>query len=282
VSIGVHLASREFLQTLRVPLVRGRWLRDQDRKGAPLVAVVNEVAARKCWPGADPIGQRVDLTPALGPGYEAVELVGVVADVKYDQMAADIGPDIYLSYRQSGYPCYYVTMRTKGDPLTLAGAVRSAVAAVNPDVPVCDLLSMKQRIANSVSRDRFNTLLLLGFSVLAVVLAAVGLYGVVAYSVTQRTREIGIRIALGARTADVLRLIVKQGMRLVLVGALLGLAGALALARLLKGLLFGISSADPLTFAIIPVCLAVVALLACWVPARRAARVNPVEALRYE
>jgi putative ABC transport system permease protein len=141
---------------------------------------------------------------------------------------------------------------------------------------------MEQRIANSTSRNKFNTLLLLAFSVLALVLSAVGLYGVVAYSVTQRTREIGIRIALGARTGDVLRLIVVQGMRLVLAGALVGLAGALALTRLLRSLLFSVSAVDPLTFAIIPVLLAAVALLACWLPARRAAKVNPVEALRFE
>jgi putative ABC transport system permease protein len=262
--------------------VRGRWLAEQDRRGTPLVAVVNEAAAGKYWPGKDPVGQEIDLSPALGPDFPAVEVVGVIGDVKYDHMSAEMAPNVYLSYRQSGYPGYYVMLRTTGDPLTLAGAVRSAVAGVRSDVPVYDLLTMEQRIANSTSRNKFNTLLLLAFSVLALVLAAVGLYGVVAYSVTRRTREIGIRIALGARTGDVLRLIVIQGMRLVLAGALIGLAGALVLTRLLRSLLFGVSSADPLTFAIIPVLLAAVALLACWLPARRAAKIDPVEALRFE
>jgi len=280
--IGVHLASPEYLQTLRVPLLRGRWLTDQDRQGTPVVAVINEAAARKYWPATDPVGQQVDLSPALGPEYPAVEVVGVIGDVKYDHMAAEMGPNVYLSYRQSGYPGYCVTLRTARNPLALAGAVRAAVAGLSSEVPVYDLLTMEQRIANSTSANKFNTLLLLLFSALAVVLAAVGLYGVLAYSVTQRTREIGIRIALGARTADVLRLIVKQGMRLVVAGAVLGLAGALALTRLLRSLLFGVSSADPLTFAIIPVLLAGVALVACWLPARRAARVDPVEALRFE
>jgi putative ABC transport system permease protein len=280
--IGVHLAGPEYLQTLRVPLVRGRWLAEQDRQGTPVVAVVNEAAAGKYWPGKDPVGQQIDLSPALGPDFPAVEVVGVIGDVKYDHMAAEMAPNVYLSYQQSGYPGYYIILRTTGDPLALAGAVRAAVAGVRSDVPVYDLMTMEQRIANSTSRNKFNTLLLLAFSVLALVLAAVGLYGVVAYSVTQRTREIGIRIALGARTGDVLRLIVRQGMRLVLAGTLIGLAGALALTRLLRSLLFSVSSADPLTFAIIPVLLVAVALLACWLPARRAAKVDPVEALRFE
>ena len=280
--IGVHLASPEYLHTLHIPLVRGRWLADQDRQGTPLVTAINETAARKYWPGMDPVGKQVDLTPALGPGFSQVEIVGVIGDVKYDQMAAEIGPNVYLSYRQSGYPGYYFTLRTTGNPAALASAVVAAAASVSRDVPVYDLLTMEQRIANSISRSKFNTFLLMAFSVLALVLAAVGLYGVVAYSVTQRTREIGIRMALGARTGDVLRLIMKQGMLLVFAGGLVGLAGALGLTRFLRSLLFGVGPADPLTFTIIPVLLCGVALLACWLPARRAAKVDPIEALRYE
>ena len=280
--IGVHLTSREYLHTLRVPLVRGRWFTDQDRKGTPLVAVINETAARKYWPGMDPVGQYVDLSPALSSDFSRVEVVGVIGDVKYDQMAAEMGPNVYLSYLQSGYPGYYVNLRTAGDPLAVTDAVRTAVAAMSSEVPVYDLMTMEQRMANSISRTEFNALLLIAFGVLAMVLAAVGLYGVVAYSVTQRTREIGIRMALGARAADVLGLIVRQGMHLVLAGSLVGLAGALALTRLMRGLLFGVSATDPLTFAVIPVLLAGVAFLACYLPARRAAKVDPMVALRCE
>jgi len=280
--IGLHLAGPEYVETLRVPLLRGRWFAERDRQGTPAVAVVDEAAAGKYWAGRDPVGQRIDLSPALGPEFPAAEVVGVIGNVKYDQVAADMAPNVYLSYQQSSYPGYFVILRSTGDPLALADAVRAAVTGVRSNVPVYDLLTMEQRIANSTSRDKFNMLLLLAFAVLALVLAAVGLYGVLAYSVTQRTREIGIRMALGARTGDVLRLIVKQGLRLVLAGSLLGLAGALALTRLLRSLLFGVSSTDPLTFVTVPVLLAAVAVLACWLPARRAAKVDPVEALRFE
>jgi putative ABC transport system permease protein len=280
--IGVHLTSQEYLHTLRIPLLRGRWFTDQDRKGTQLVAAINETSARKYWPDMDPIGQQVDLSPALGPGFSQAEVVGVVGDVKYDQMSAAMGPNVYLSYLQSGYPGYYLNMRTAGDPRAVTEAVRAAVAAVSSEAPIYDLMTMEKRIANSTSRTEFNALLLVAFGVLAGVLAAVGLYGVLAYWVSQRTREIGIRMALGARQAVVLRLIMARGMWLVLVGGLVGLAGALALTPLMRSLLFGVSTADPVTFVVIPVLLAGVALLACWLPARRATQVDPMVALRWE
>jgi putative ABC transport system permease protein len=278
--IGVHLASQDYLHTLRVPLVRGRWFTGQDRQGGRLVAVINETAARQYWPASDPVGQQIDLSPALSSDFSKVEVVGVIGDVKYGQMSEPIGSNVYLSYLQSGYPGYYLNLRTAGDPFAVAGAARAAVTARNPDVPVYDLMTMEQRIANSTSRTAFNALLLLAFALLALVLAAVGLYGVMAYSVAQRTREIGIRMALGAREADLLRLIVRQGMCLVLVGGMIGLFGALALTRLMRSLLFGVSPTDPLTFAVILVMLTGVALAACWLPARRAAKVDPMVALR--
>ena len=280
--VGVHLASPECLAALRVPLLRGRWLAPDDRRGTAPVLVVNDAAARRYWAGADPVGQYVDLSPALGPDFPSVQVVGVIGDVKYDEMASEVGPDIYLSFRQTGYPGYHLTLRTAGDPLALAGPVRRVVAGLDRGVPVYDLRTMEKRMADSTSGSRFNTVLFLAFSSLAVVLAAIGIYGVVACTVAQRTREIGIRLALGAGAPQVLRLVVGQAMRPVLAGTLLGIAGALALARVLRSLLFGVSPADPLTFTAIPVLLAAVALLACWLPARRASRVDPMAVLRCE
>jgi putative ABC transport system permease protein len=146
--VGVHLANPEYLQTLHIPLLRGRWLKDQDRPGSALVAVISETAARKYWPGRDPLGQQIDLSPALSEAFSKVEVVGVAGEVKYDQMDAEMGPNVYLSYRQSGYPGYYVTLRTTGDVRAMAKAVRDAVAAVNHEVPVYDVMTMEQRIAN--------------------------------------------------------------------------------------------------------------------------------------
>jgi len=280
--VGIHHASAGYLGTLRVSLLRGRWLSEQDRGGGKKVAVINETAARRHWPAQDPIGQKLDLSLAIAPEYADVEIVGVVGDLKYDKMDAEIGADVYLSYQQADYPGYYLTLRTTVEPLQTVGAVRQVVAGLDPSLPLYDVMTMRQRIANSLSRMEFNTLLLTGFALLAVVLATIGVYGLVAYSVGQRTREIGIRMALGARVSGIMQLVLWQGLRLVLVGSLIGLAAALGLTRFLRSLLYEVKPADPLTFASVTLLLGLAALLACWVPARRAARTDPVAALRYE
>jgi putative ABC transport system permease protein len=282
VPIGVHRASPGYIHALQVPLLEGRWLTEQDVNGAKRVVVINEAMARRYWPGTDPVGQELDLSMAIEPGYAPVEIVGVVGDVKYDDMAANFGNDVYVPYLQSGYPCYYVTVRTAGDPLSMVAAVRQTVAAVERELPVSDVMTMEQRIANSTSRARFIAVLLASFAVLALVLAVTGLYGVIAYSVAQRTREIGIRVALGARSTQVLGLILRQGMRLVAAGGVIGVAAALGLTRLMQSLLYGVAAADPLTFAGVALLLALAGLLACYVPARRAARIDPMVALRCE
>jgi len=282
VPIGVHRASPGYLRTLQVPLLAGRWFTEQDVRGAKRVVVINEAMARRYWPGTDPVGQEVDLSMAIEPGYAPVEIVGVAGDVKYDDMAAKFGNDIYVPYLQSGYPCYYWTVRTRGDPLSLVAAVRQTVAAVDRELPVSDVMTMEQRIANSTSRTRFIAVLLGLFAVLALSLAVMGLYGLIAYSVAQRTREIGIRMALGAQSSQVLRLTLRQGMRLVVIGGAVGVAASLALTRLMRSLLYEVSAADPLTFAGVALLLLGAALLACYVPARRAARIDPMVALRYE
>jgi len=282
VPIGVHRASPGYLRTLQVPLLAGRWFTEQDVHGAKRVVVINEAMARRYWPGADPVGHELDLSMAIEPGYSPAEIVGVVGDVKYDDMAAKFGNDIYVPYLQSGYPCYYWTVRTGGDPLSLVAAVRHSMAAVERDLPVSNVMTMEQRMADSTSRTRFIAVLLGSFAVLALALAVTGLYGLIAYSVAQRTREIGIRMALGAQSSQVLRLTLRQGMRLVVIGGAVGVAASLALTRLMRSLLYEVSAADPLTFAGVALLLLAVALLACYVPARRAARIDPMTALRYE
>jgi len=282
VLIGVHRASPRYLPTLQVPLLAGRWFTEQDVNGTKRVAVINEAMARRYWPGTDPVGQELDLSMAIEPGYTPVEIVGVVGDIKYDDMAAQIGNDIYVPYLQSGYPCYYLTVRTAGDPLSMVAAVRQAVAAVERELPVSDVMTMAHRIANSTSRTKFVAVLLALFAVLALVLAVTGMYGLIAYSVAQRTREIGIRMALGAQSSQVLRLTLRQGMRLVVIGGVIGVAAALALTRLMRSLLYEVSAADPLTFIAVVVLLALAALAACYLPARRAARIDPMVALRCE
>jgi predicted permease len=280
--VGIHQANADYLRTLRVPLLRGRWLTEQDRRGTKCVTVINQTMARRYWPDRDPVGQELDLSQALGPDYPTVEIIGVVGDVTYDDLAAEIGADLYLSHLQCDYPGYYVTLRTAKDPSSVVGAVRQAVAAVNADVPLHDVLTMRQRLAHSASRLEFNALLLALFALLALGLSATGLYGLVAYSVAQRTREIGIRMALGAPAKGVVGLIVWQAMRRVLLGALIGLGVALALTRFLRSLLYEVEATDPLTFVGVALVLALAAFLASYLPARRAARVDPVVALRNE
>jgi hypothetical protein len=282
IPVGVHHASAGYLQTLCVPLLRGRWLTDRDRCGAGLVGVINNTAARRYWPDQNPIGQKLDLSPAISPEYAEVEIVGVVGEAKYDRMEAEIGADVYLSYQQASYPGYYLAVRTAGDPLGVVGAVRKAVASLDPNLPFYDMLTMKQRIADSLSRIEFNALLLSVFAALGLALAVTGVYGVTSYSVARRTHEIGIRVALGAHLGDIMRLVLWQGLRMVLVGGLFGLGAALALTQFLQSLLYKTEPTDPLTFAVVMLGLGLAASLACWLPARRAAKVDPMVALRYE
>jgi putative ABC transport system permease protein len=252
--------------------------------------VINEALARRQFPNEDPIGKQLHLVSS----HRELEIVGVMRDVKHREldsavmtapMRAVFDCAIYMPYAQD-IPQYRdetsMVLRTSGDPLALAGAVRAAVRELDKEQPVAKLQTMETVIRESVAQPRFRTVLLGSFGVLAVVLAAIGLYGVLAHTVAQRSREIGIRMALGARTQDVLVLVLRQGMTLVLIGIAVGLAGAFALARLLSGLLFGVTPTDPVTFTVVPLLLAAVALAACYLPARRAARVDPMTALRCE
>jgi putative ABC transport system permease protein len=270
-----------------MPLREGRALRDDDSERAPLVVVVNEAMARRLWPGERPLGQRIRfLNDADYGGRERWhEVVGVVGDVKSRSLAADEEPAVYVSFAQRVLPFVRgvsLVLRTSVPPESLLPAVRRALVSVDPDLPVFEARGLEKVVARSVAGRRFNALLLEGFAVLALVLSAIGVYGVLSEAVGRRTREIGIRMALGAQRAEVLRLVLREGMALVLAGLGLGLPASLLLSRTLRGFLFGIAPGDPQTLAAVSLLLFAAALLAAYLPARRATQVEPVTALRSE
>jgi putative ABC transport system permease protein len=266
----------DYFRTMGIGLRAGRLFNDGDTEGAPNVAVLSETLARRLFSDADPLGKR------LAVGGLNTTIVGVVNDIRYTGLDGEVEQAVYLSYRQLPRAGMVLVLRGAVEPSSLVPALRNAVHEVDPALPVYDVLTMDERLSNSVAARRFNLLLLGGFAALALVLAGVGVYGVIAYVVTQRTHEIGIRMALGAQSADVVRLFIKQGMALVLLGVALGSAGAFALTRLMSGLLFDVGANDPLTFAGVALLLSLIALVACYLPARRAARIDPLVALRHE
>ncbi len=270
--------SPEYFRTMGISLRKGRQLTESDRTDRPLVAVINESLARRDWPdGSNPIGQRLRFG-----GNRAWEIVGIVGDVKHSGLDKQATPSVFISYFQSPEMRMSLVVRTAGDPLSMIRAVKDQVYAVDKDQPMYKIRTMDQVVADSQSSPRFTLVLLGVFAAVALALAAVGIYGVISYAVTQRTREIGIRIALGAERRDVLALVVGEGTALALVGVAVGLAAAFGLTRLISSLLFGVSATDPTIFGGASVFLAAVALLASYIPARRAMRVDPMVSLRYE
>jgi putative ABC transport system permease protein len=284
VRIGFHSVSPDYFKTLGIALLRGRVFTEQDRAGAPRVALINKGAADKYFPGEDPIGKRI--RPYVTPQYQTtevfVEIVGVVADVPYGRLEEAIGPDIYVSALQPTDPTRMLVVRSNIDATALTAAVQREVLALDRNIPLTAIQTMQERVAEVTSRTRFIALLLGLFAGLALLLAGIGIYGVMAYSVTTRTREVGIRMALGAQPADVIGLVLNEGMSLAGIGIAIGLPASLALTRLMQGLLFGVAAADPPTYTGIILLLTAVALLACWIPARRATKVDPLVALRCE
>src|SRR5215207_6127858 len=273
--------SPDYFRALGTPLVRGRFFEDSDALEAQRVALVDEAAARRFWPDEDPVGRRFKQG---GRGSQApwVTVVGVVGNVKTEGFDQPDQPHLYLPALQAPGYAMAVYLRAEGDPKTLTQGLRQEVQAVDPNLPVFGERTMEEVVSASLAQRRFALQVVGGFGVLALLLAGIGVYGVVAYSVSQRTREIGIRLALGASPGAILRWVFGQGMRLTLLGLGAGLAGAFALTRLLRGLLFGVETTDPLTYAGLALLLAAVALLACYVPARRATKGDPRVALRYE
>ena len=276
----VRVTDENYFRTLSIPVLRGRDFTPQEATGDRHTIIINEALARKYFPGQDPVGQRITVDMMDNP--QPNEIIGVVGDVRYDKLDAEQYPMVYWTQPQLAYSEMTFVVRTEGEPTAQADAVRRAIQSIDPNQPVADIRTMESWIDESVSRARFGALLLAVFAGGALLLAAVGIYGVMAYSVTQRQHEIGIRMALGAQASDVLRMVLGQGMTLTLTGIVVGLAGAFALTRVLATLLYGVSVTDPLTFAAVALLLAAVALIACYVPARRAVKVDPLIALRYE
>jgi putative ABC transport system permease protein len=274
----VRIASPGYFRAMGIPLLLGRGFAERDGADAPKVAIVNELMARRFFPNQSPLGKRIETStpPAL------FEIIGVVGNVKQGLLRGEFGPEIYLSWLQRPAPELCFAVRTAGEPASLVPALRTAVREVNRDQPIYAVRTMEQAISDSITAERFNALLLGGFAAMALLLAVIGTYGVIAYSVEQRRHEIGIRMALGAQRGDVIGLIMKQGTVLALAGLAAGSAGALAVSRLLTGMLYGVGATDPLTFAAVAFLLGAAALLAAFIPARRAARADPMVALRYE
>ncbi len=277
-----HAASPGYFQAMGIRLVRGRVFADSDRENTPQVAVISEGLARRYWPEEEPVGRRLRIgTPEMGLPWFTV--VGVVSDTKPYGLEVSTPAELYVSCLQLGsWVDMSLVVRTASNPLGVAAAVRDQVLALDKEMVVGNFQTMEQRLGESLAGRRTNMLMLGLFAGLALVLAAVGIYGVMSYSVAQRTQEIGVRVALGARPADVLRLVVRQGMTLVLAGVGIGLVGSIAFTRVLRSMLFEVTPTDLVTFAGVSLLLTVVALLACYLPARRATKVDPMVALRYE
>ena len=274
-----RIVSNNYFDVMKIPLRSGRYFSEHDTKDSPHIAVINEVLAHLYWPNEDPVGRFIEMA-AFGAGH--CQIVGTVADIRQTNLSDGPAPGIYIPYTQEPMPWQTLVVRTKNDPMALAGLIRHEVAALDPEQPVARVATLDELMEASTAQPRFRTLLLGSFAGVALLLSAIGIYGVMAYTVSRRTREVGVRMALGARPVDILKLIFGESMTLTLLGVGFGLVGAFAVTRVMKTLLFRVTSTDPFTFTSVTLLLCSVALLASYFPARRAMHVDPMAALRDE
>jgi putative ABC transport system permease protein len=279
-STDVRVVDAGYFGTMGIPLLRGRNFSGAEQREPKRVILINEALARQYFPDQNPIGQRLDVVMFDEP--TPTEIIGIVGNVRYDSLVDEAPPAVYFPHPDLTYSFMTLVVRTDGDPAAIAPAIQREIRELDPNQPVSDVRTMNQVMSEWVARSRFNTLLLGLFAGLATLLSAVGIFGVMNYSVALRTRELGLRLAVGAQPRQVLLLVLKQGLALTVVGVVLGLAAAFALTRLLSGLLFGVAAVDVTTFSSISLLLVLVSLLACYLPARRAMRIDPLSALRYE
>jgi putative ABC transport system permease protein len=279
----LRLVTPDYFRAMGIPLIKGRSFTDSDTPKSTDVAIINQALARKYFPREDPIGKRITTDDPRSPKAVWTTIVGVVGDVKHQGLNIEAQPELYGAQLQAPYRTMNLVVRTaSSNPTGMTSAIRGEIAALDKDLPIYNTQTMEHIVAESVARQRLATLLLGIFAALALILASVGIFGVLAYIVTQRTHEIGIRIALGAQKEDVLKLVIGQGITLALIGIAIGVAGALALTRVMTSLLYGVSAVDPIVFASVSLLLITVALFACYIPARRAMCVDPMIALRFE
>jgi len=275
---AMRFVSPDYFRTMGIPLLAGRDFTARDDRESPIVFIINRTAAERYWPGEDPVGQ------AIGAGDGSAEIVGVVGDIHQMSLSQNPAPAAYAVFTQISRVGMTLVVRTTGDrdPLSAIGTVRTAIWDIDPDQPITRIATMEQIVDGSLSQPRFSMTLLSVFAGLALVLAAMGIYGVISYTVSRRTHEIGLRLALGADVGDVLKMVLYEGMTPAATGIVFGLAGALAVSRLMEGLLFGIAAFDPATFVLVTALMILVALAAAAIPALRAAKVQPTVSLRYE
>ena len=274
--------SPNYFRTMGIPMLKGRAFTEYDNEPSPPVIIINETLARRFFGNGDPIGKRLSVPSRYDAPLIPREIVGIIGDVRHDGAENEIQPEIYFPFVQAPSPVLSLVLRTKSDPMSLADAARRQIWAVDKDQPVSYVMTMEQLAAESTAGKRISTLMLGIYAILALAMASIGIYGVMTHAVSQQTREFGIRTALGATSRDVLRLVMWRGLSLVLIGIGIGLAGALALTRVSAYLLYQVSAADPLTLVLVSILLIAIAMIACYIPARRAANLDPLIALRYE